>query len=157
MKQIPSTIKVEELLHELETLKFERDGSGALMAFKPCQSHLPWSPGIAKALREIEIARNAPTLYIMVNILPPGVVVPVHTDTLLDKRKVERWHLPLKTNIQSYFWGQFDNVIHMPLGFWHGPIQYWFDHNIWNCGQEERIHLVVDLEKDYNEELASKC
>jgi Aspartyl/Asparaginyl beta-hydroxylase len=159
MNRSPSHIgNIEEFLQEVRKLQFELDGSGAKMAFKQSKTPGRWlahCPMIALAMEEIAALREAPVLYVMVNIVPPGCVVPVHTDTLLphpvfgERPRLERWHLPLKTNNFSTFGGEVDGAIHMEVGYWYGPVQYWENHAVWNHGSDDRIHLICDLDKQY--------
>lgn len=137
-----------------EVKEYWRDDSGAHMAVKPCGGIPDWlgtCPTLAAAVREIELLRGQRALHVMVNKLPPGTIVPVHSDTLAPTRqgerpRVERWHLPLKTNPNCYFWDESDLWMHMALGSWWGPVPYWLPHSVENTGTADRIHLVVDLD-----------
>lgn len=97
-----------------------------------------------EVIQEIEGILEKKALYIMVNNVPPGLIVPVHVDTL--PVPVQRWHLPVQTNEFAYFWDMQNHWRHLPLMQWtqvfhEGP------HTVVNFGPEPRIHIVVDLEK----------
>lgn len=94
------------------------------------------------AIDEIEDYLGKSVKYLMVNILPAGIVVPVHTDTLVDN-SVSRWHLPLKTNVHAWFWGE-AGFSHLELGVWR-EVDYKQRHTIGNFGHTDRVHLIVDL------------
>src|SRR5581483_11098241 len=105
---LKSNIDLKKLLAEVKRLAFWEDGSKALMAFKQsCHIHdvvikgaLKSSPILESALEEISKLRQCPALFLMVNVVPPGVIIPQHTDTLIahpvhgDRPRLERWHLP---------------------------------------------------------------
>lgn len=156
MNQYPSHANLTSLLEALETLFFTLDGSGAEMAFPPNGGLPLWlsdSPPLAKALEEIERITGLSALHVMVNRLKPGVVVPVHRDFLLptplqqrNHPTIERWHLPVVTNNECLWWGEDTGTIHFPKGEWMGFLPYWKKHQVWNAGQTERVHLVVDLD-----------
>lgn len=110
------------------------------------------SPSIMKAIREIETLRDTPVLHVMINKLPSNTEVPIHRDWILPTAKlgknpcVERWHLPIATNHNCFWWDETQTQIHMVEGVWSGPVPYWLNHKVWNFGMTERIHLVVDLD-----------
>lgn len=108
------------------------------MAFEPAT----FSNHFSEAIAEIEKKIGYEAIYMMLNILPPGITVPVHTDTL--PVPVQRWHLPLQTNDQAYFWDELLHWRHLEPGYWHRIFPE-RRHTICNYGNQERIHLVVDL------------
>lgn len=95
------------------------------------------------AVDEISGILKKKPLYLMVNILPPGIVVPVHTDTL--PVPVQRWHLPIQTNRHAYFWDEVRGCYNLTYAEW-ARIFPERRHTIFNFGNEDRIHIVVDLE-----------
>lgn len=118
-------------------MKFFDGGGGVLMAFpQSTLGELP--PELDALVVQLEERLGKKRVYTMVNIIPAGVTVPLHTDTL--KQKVQRWHYPLVTNLLATF-----NGIHLPLHQWYGPVAYWEPHWVANLGAEDRVHLVVDL------------
>lgn len=151
-----SSVDLISLLKALQQLSFWLDGSGAEMYVAPngglpneVVQHAP----IRHAIEEIERLRKLTVLHIMINRLKPGVVVPVHRDFLrptpLQQRNhptLERWHLPVVTNDGCLWWGEDTGTVHFPKGKWMGFIPYWKNHKVWNAGQTERVHLVVDLD-----------
>lgn len=135
-----------ELEDSIKYLPFWEDGSRMLMMNAPCEGipkHLPSQ--IHRAILEIQFLTGLTPVHMMINKLPPCITVGVHTDTLTNNEKMSRWHLPIKTNEQAFFWDEEEGQKHFPLGVWSGPVKYWIPHSVYNLGDEERIHLVVDL------------
>lgn len=96
-----------------------------------------------KAIYEAASFRQKQPRHVMINRLPPGVHVPVHTDKVLDDP--ERWHLPLLTNPKHcYHWDMKAGFRHLKIGMWH-CVDYTIPHAIGNFGTKERVHLIVDL------------
>ena len=116
------------------------DDSGVRMLYGPAECKMDLFRDV---VNEISDYLQKTALYLMVNILPPGVVVPVHTDTL--PVPIQRWHLPIKTNYQAYFWDTENKYRHFAIGQWQ-RIYPEKPHSICNLGRTERIHIVVDLE-----------
>lgn len=149
MIHIVSQQDLAALLNEINKLDFTMDGSRALMAYKQSAGLPNNCPKIIEAVTEIANTRKATPIHVMVNRLPAGVVVPMHTDRLKDYEGTpdphfERWHLSVTTNERCWY---NDGAIttHMAKGCWCGPILYWREHSVINHGTTERIHLVVDL------------
>jgi hypothetical protein len=126
------------------TLPWIRDGSGVLMANTQ-------SGGIPNSLQalceyalfEIANATGKATRHLMINRLPPGIIVPIHTDPVTDNPA--RYHLPLVTNIRHCcFWDEIQGFRFMQVGFWY-RVDYTIRHTIMNLGTTERVHLIVDL------------
>jgi len=143
------------LLAQLNKLSYDVDGSGALMAFPPSfKGVLPAFVDWDAIKAEIEELTGLKVLFVMVNILPPGVIVPVHRDWLdpniVGRKVVPRYHLPVLTNNQCRWWDDsMDNPgdgLIMEAGYWWGPVPYWRHHQVWNCGIIKRVHIVVDLD-----------
>ncbi len=130
------------------------DDSGVKMLVGPSQRRhtiVMCVPGVKDAVKEIEEITGANVVNVMINLVPPGIEVPVHTDTLLPiggvaRPIIERWHLPILTNPTSAWWGE-DGPVHMSQGIWFGPVKYWRDHHVYNQGTTDRVHLVVDTDK----------
>lgn len=163
MRKIPSVLEPSLQAAEAERLGYSVDSTGVRMARN--QSVLIYWPEmphqLGKAVREIERSTGKVARYWMVNVLPAGVSVPLHTDTLranVDAGRfvIERWHLPIVTDRESMYWdptledmgysSSGRQGLHMEPRFWYGPIPYWLDHCIWNDGTLDRTHLIVDLE-----------
>lgn len=151
-----SKIDLEALLRECISLSYHIDGTGVLMATNQSEGLPPQivaRPHICAAINEIAVARSQNPLNVMVNKMPPGVVVQPHRDWLrptshqAKKPTLERWHLPVQTNPDALWWDEDSNVKkHYPLGIWFGPVPYWIFHSVENLGLTERVHLVVDLD-----------
>lgn len=98
----------------------------------------------SEAIEEAERLLDGRVINLMVNILPAGVVVPIHTDTVIGD--LRRWHLPLVTNVSHcYFWDEIDGFQFLRPGWWH-RVNYSIKHSIGNFSQKDRIHLIVDME-----------
>lgn len=129
-----------ELCERVKLKSTKLDDSGVQMVYEAANEDLGLFYDVAG---EISLRLQKRALYLMVNILPPGIVVPVHTDTL--PQPVQRWHLPIQTNRHAYFWDEVDGVWHMEHRAW---VRIFPErrHTIFNFGNEDRIHIVVDLE-----------
>ena len=140
-----SEINLDLLLKDIKSLDFWFDGSGAEMSIKPASYplYIRNKKYITSAIEEIQKLTNQEALYIMINRLGPKVEVPIHTDTL--KEKVDRYHLPIITNYQSFWWDRIKGSRSLKPGIWYGPMPYWVEHSVANYGETERIHLIVDL------------
>lgn len=142
-------IDLQLLQAEIKQLDFWIDGSGALMAFRQNVGILDFvkekMPLVTAAIAEIEELLDFKAINIMTNILPPGISVPFHWDNL--QVGTVRWHLPVRTNSGAGWTDEkmYGEALHMPQGYWYGPIPYTNLHAVWNFGIEDRIHLVVDL------------
>jgi len=152
MKRYKSSLLLEPLLAEVLELKYSLDGSGVLMAWSQSVWPKAVGPEVERAVREICWLRDAGPLYLMVNRVPPGVRVGQHTDALKGRRRVERWHLAVRTNALCSWWDAVNGVVAMEQGVWYGPAKYWESHSIENLGSEERVHLIVDLDKDHEDQ-----
>lgn len=129
-----------ELCQRIKSEQSKTDDSGVKMLYGPANENLD---SFADVVNEISALLYKEALYLMVNILPPGIVVPVHTDTL--PRPIQRWHLAVQTNKDAFFWDEVDGMRNIYLGQWQ-RIYPERRHTILNFGKEDRIHIVVDLE-----------
>jgi hypothetical protein len=158
MQQIRSTYvfqHLEKLKEEATALTFNLDGSGAEMA-NGVGVIPPWlnsSDHLRQAVSEIARLRKLSAIHVMLNRLPPGVVVDRHRDWVpatplqKDRPTLERWHLPLITNLECWWWDEEENrKLYMQPGVFYGPVPYWKIHQVGNEGTMPRIHLVVDLD-----------
>lgn len=140
------------LIAEINALPFKMDGSGAEMAFKPSNGIGDLPPILKSLVLEIALFRDQPPLNLMVNKLGPGVRVANHRDWIHPTRHqgkwptVERWHFPVVTNLEAWFWCEAKGFVHFEAGYWTGPVPYWDLHGVQNFGTTDRIHVVVDLD-----------
>jgi hypothetical protein len=156
ISNIPTQLPLDKIAAEVAKIDdFWQDGSGAYMAIRPCHGVPDWlskCEWIMRALAEISLLREQDILHVMINKLPPDTVVPLHTDTLAPTchqpkaPRVERWHLPVVTNADCFFWDDNAGYTRMHLGSWWGPVPYWREHSVENTGKTERVHIVVDLD-----------
>ena len=143
MRSMESGLDFSVLESEAASMNYKLDDSGTEMAMGACVPIPPLPAELTAAVREIEKLTGKKAVWVMLNRLPPSVVVPVHTDTVT--YTPERWHLVIKTNPHAYFWSDPTGQIHLNGGRWWGPIPYRANHQIWNGGTTDRIHFVVDL------------
>lgn len=153
LEEYQTKLDLTLLFKEVICLPFKKEGDYIEMAASQSHINLIVFPQIAAAVKEIESFRKLTAVYVMVNKLPPGAVVPYHQDWLVPTPKqpkeptIERWHLPLMTNLQALFCLKTEkNCAHLALGYWTGPIPYWKHHNVTNGGRDTRVHLIVDLD-----------
>jgi hypothetical protein len=136
------------LYREVQELKFTNDYDPKMKMTSTQAKFMQYrfGPLVMEAANEIAQLRSQDVLNIMVNKLPAGVYVNTHVDPLPATKyqgplpHVERWHLPIVTDLKCLLSGE-----HLVNGFWHGPIRYWEPHDV-QGGQYDRIHLVVDLD-----------
>lgn len=141
--QIPSEINWKDFLNNLTTFD---GGDNIRMAFSqstPPPNDLPLV--IVEAIKEIERLRKLTAKFIMINTIPPTYMAKPHTDTLKSDKRLERWHLPIVTNEDAWYWSENHGFEHFSAGFWCGPVAYWNRHTAGNFGLTDRTHLVVDL------------
>ncbi len=106
-----------------------------------------FGPRVREAVAEIEFLRGVRVLHVQVNRIQPGVYVDWHVDPLPPSRqgslpRVERWHLPVRTDPLCLLSGE-----HLCAGYWHGPVKYWEPHDV-QGGQFARTHIIVDLDNE---------
>src|SRR5262245_37659900 len=134
---------LDRLLKEILTLDFWIDGSKAEMAHPPNKPIGILTSAIWDAVQEIGRLCNQQPIYMMINNLPPDVIVPKHRDWT--SKEVERYHLPVITNERCWWWDETNGTLLMEAGHWYGPMPYNIIHQVGNLGKTDRIHLVVDL------------
>ncbi len=117
-----------------------------------CEDNLTWS-GQFNAVRKLSDwifkAVNGKTLgRIMIVNLEPRGCVPLHIDPKDYFEMYSRFHVPIKTNTNVVFNGgpDTDNE-HMPLGYL-SRLNNRLPHQLDNNSDENRIHLIVDIETD---------
>lgn len=143
-----SKLDMNSLLVECLQLNFQLDGANVQMANVQSggiPAYILRYKQINAAIAEICEIKDRDPVHVMVNIVAPGVIVPKHTDTVL--HSPERWHLPVATSKDAFWWDEEDGFSHLPLGHWCGPIPYSILHRIGNLGTEPRVHLIVDIKK----------
>lgn len=131
---------------EIEDFDYLDGGDGVLMAQR--QSHgldLFLGSKFEELIEEIEGLLGCKAIFAQLNRMPPGCIVPMHTDTLKSSEKLARWHIALKTNELAVLEVR-GKELHFEEGWWYGPIPYWEPHAVRNLGRTERIHFIVDLE-----------
>lgn len=126
-----------------ENLKYNRDSSGIDMV--ALQGEFPkWLKDhtLLSAVREIEQLSGGAAQAVMINKLLPGKIVQPHTDEATGWR---RYHLPLLTNAEAWWWDEEGGTVYMDYGYWWGPVNTSIMHQVGNGGNTDRIHLVVDV------------
>ena len=157
LRTVKSNVFTLGVWNEISKLEFKLDGSGARMylpqSTRICEimGTLIRYPNLIDAIIELELMQNQTAIYLTINHLPAGVTVPIHTDALKPTTyqkvpRVERWHLPILTNSECWWWDEFNGRINMLVGHWYGPMPYWINHQVANTGTTDRYHIVVDLD-----------
>lgn len=103
-------------------------------------------PLATKAIEELQDrAGLGEVKQIMVNHLQPGALLAPHRDGRPDNH---RYHLPVISNMDAYWWDELEGKRNMLVGWWYGPVPYCgILHSAGNPGSGDRLHLVVDFEK----------
>lgn len=82
---------------------------------------------------------------VMVNRLEAGKEFGKHRDGLPDNA---RFHLPVETTNEAWWWDELNGTVHMKQGYWYGPMPYCgILHAVGNPAETDRIHLVVDFKR----------
>lgn len=137
---------MEALLERVKSFPRKREGNYVEMLVNQSDNSLLRDNLIRSAVQEIADLRGKTALYVMVNVALPHSEIPWHRDFLVCQERLERWHLPLQTNADCFYFSEHDvKGIHFPLGKWSGPVEYWNLHRTVNWGDTERWHLIVDL------------
>lgn len=80
---------------------------------------------------------------ILVNKMDPGAELAPHRD---GAPQYDRYHLPIVTNNDAYWWDEHNGHVAMRAGTWYGPVPYCgILHSAGNPGRSDRIHLIVDF------------
>lgn len=147
MERLNSGLGTGRLAESYWKLRGWTDGAGVEMTalqFHPSSRALLQHEAIAEAVAELEGLTGRECVFLMFNKLDPGAAVPVHVDSHPDP--VDRWHLPVITNDDAFWWDEAGGEIHMAPGFWWGPVPFDIPHRVRNDGPTPRIHLVVDVQ-----------
>ena len=82
---------------------------------------------------------------VLLNCLQAGTEFDKHRDGLPDNA---RFHLPVQTTDDAYWWDEINGNVHMRAGHWYGPVPYCgILHAVGNPASTDRIHLVVDFKR----------
>lgn len=106
-----------------------------------------WNVGaLGLAVDEVRRARQVGAMrQVLVNRLRPYGKLDQHRDGWPDRL---RFHLPLMTHPDAYWWDERNGRVHMESGAWYGPVPYCgVLHAAYNPTPVDRIHLVVDFER----------
>ncbi len=158
MDSIRVDVNVETILQEVVDCAFESipDGSGSshfggpsawIFGLDMVRIDARTVPSLRMAVLELrQRFRTGPLVQTMINRLRPGGELAPHKDGLPDNL---RFHLPLVTNAESYWWDSINGRVHMHPGTWYGPVPYCnVMHGAVNGGTTERIHVVCDFERE---------
>jgi hypothetical protein len=84
-------------------------------------------------------------VQIMVNRLAAGKNLDAHKDGEPNRA---RFHLPVITHPDVYWWDELDGACTMEAGTWYGPVPYCgILHAVGNPSPVDRVHLIVDFER----------
>ncbi len=150
MQTLKSEIDVHLLASRATSLDYWIDGTGILMSITQ-SGGLPEKAKnlFGAAISEIEKLTKLKAINMMINDCKPGLIIPKHVDPVKGDKESNcyhsRWHLPLITNESCAFWCKELDYVHFPIGYWSGPVEYWKEHSVYNLGETNRIHLIVDL------------
>lgn len=103
-------------------------------------------PLTTEAIEDIQLREDlGDVVQVMVNKLGPGALLAPHRDGRPDNH---RYHLPIVSNPDAYWWDELGGKQNMLVGWWYGPVPYCgILHSAGNPGSTDRLHLVVDFEK----------
>jgi hypothetical protein len=151
MLRLESKVPIQSLVTLIDQLNFVSESGYIFMAQN--QHTRKIQSEFIEAVEEIAKIRGLTILGTMVHKIPAGKRIPMHRDfinpTPLQPRKhpcVERWHLPILTNPDVYWWDEQHEWLSLEQGYWYGPVPYWINHKVENRSSEERVHLIVDLD-----------
>lgn len=104
-------------------------------------------PLLTQAVEELQIAsRHHKIEQVIINKLDPGALLDTHRDGYPQN---DRYHLPIITNSEAYWWDELEGKRHMVAGRWHGPVPYCgILHSAGNPGMTDRLHVIVDFEHE---------
>lgn len=105
-------------------------------------------PILTRAIEELEEEYDLGSAkQIMVNNLDPGAALTQHRDGYPSNY---RYHLPVITNNEAYWWDELEGKLTMAAGTWYGPVPYCgILHSAGNPGSTDRLHIVVDYERSH--------
>lgn len=101
-------------------------------------------PWITQAVQELaDEVHHHHVVQILLNKLDPGALLDTHRDGYPQN---DRYHLPIVTNRDAYWWDELEGRLSMSVGYWYGPVPYCgILHSAGNPGPTDRLHLVVDF------------
>lgn len=140
-----SDLDLDPLVEAVRALDYWHDASGIDMTHTQGGGIPKWAAAsgpIARAVDEIRSITGKRPVSVMVNRLEPGASVGAHID---QEDHGDRWHLPIVTNSEAFWWDDNGGFAFLQEGVWYGPVPYRIPHRVGNPGDTERIHLVVDL------------
>lgn len=105
---------------------------------------LPEFEAIRHAIMALNYACGGELKQVMLNVLGPECSLERHRD---GEPKHNRYHLPIVTDPEVFWWDELDGKIHMEAGYWYGPVNYCgILHSMTNGSEMSRVHLIADLE-----------
>lgn len=101
-------------------------------------------PYLTQAVDELgELVHRHEVKQVIVNNLEAGAELSAHRDGL---PQYDRYHLPIMTNSDAYWWDEIDGSLRMAIGNWYGPVPYCgILHAAGNPGLSDRLHIVADF------------
>lgn len=100
------------------------------------------SPQLHSLLEAKENEVGVPAVRVLINVIPPGHEVPVHTDA---GPKRLRLHYPVTQPV--YIWDEKYGDRVFSVNEWSDPVPYWVPHKVWNPTDEDRLNVIVDFDK----------
>jgi len=152
-----STVRLAELQAEVLAIPLVRvpDGSGHghhngpagwINGLSNARVLMYDHPHLTTAVEELQDTYDLGAVrQILVNNMDPGAELSRHRDGYPN---YFRYHLPVITNSDAYWWDELEGTLHMAVGSWHGPVPYCgILHSAGNPGTTDRLHVVVDFER----------
>lgn len=156
MRRYAAGVDLAALREELSTIELQAipDGSGS--------SHLGgpegWIHGLSMArIARVEYAQLGVAIaelrdvvhlgvlrQVMVNRLSAGNTLEPHRDGLPQH---QRFHLPVITHPDVFWWDEIAGKCTMEPGYWYGPVNYCgILHMVANPSPVDRVHVIADFE-----------
>lgn len=162
MDSIPMRGDVAPLIRELESvaLLHIEDGSGSshfdgpegwihgLWLNRIAISDVATYPILVAAIARLGDGlewRYGQVAQVLLNKLKAGNNLDPHKDGAPNRA---RFHLPLVTHPDVYWWDELEGRCHMEVGRWYGPVPYCgILHSAGNPSPIDRVHVIVDFER----------
>jgi len=107
-----------------------------------------FAPEVNSVLNELRNVMNVGEWAACLIMLPAGQEVYKHVDVYPHPENIHRFHIPIQTNNDCYWYGGKLRV-NMKLDTVYEVRNLEFEHRVVNGGSTDRIHLVVDVDGTY--------
>lgn len=122
------------------------DTEGWISGLAMARVNLADMPYLATAVTQLRSRVDlGDVVQVMVNKLRAGGKLDRHRDGFPDH---DRFHLPIITHRDVYWWDERGGSRHMQPEWWYGPVPYCgILHSVGNPSPIDRIHVVIDFTK----------